>query len=75
INQIRYATLKGIMAAKKKEIARADSASLGIAGGGKIRIERIAFPKSDKTSEIIGGSPKEAAATLVQKMKKEMKIL
>ncbi|MBI4455920.1 MAG: electron transfer flavoprotein subunit beta/FixA family protein [Acidobacteria bacterium] len=75
INQVRYASLKGIMTAKKKELRRVDWISLGLSGGKKIQIERIGFPKSEKKFEIIGGSPEHAAAVLVEKMKKEMKIL
>ncbi len=75
INQVRYASLKGIMAAKKKEIRRAEWTSLGISEVRKIQIEKISIPKSEKKVEIISSPPKEAAAVLVEKMKKEMKIL
>jgi electron transfer flavoprotein beta subunit len=75
INQVRYASLKGIMAAKKKELRRVEWSSLRISGDGKIRIETISFPKSEKKVEIISKPPKEAAAVLVEKMRKEMKIL
>ena len=74
INQIRYASLKGIMAAKKKELRRTawDPAA---ACAGKIRMGKVGFPRSDKKSEILRGSPAEAAAALVERMKNEMKIL
>ncbi|MBI3940923.1 MAG: electron transfer flavoprotein subunit beta/FixA family protein [Acidobacteria bacterium] len=75
INQVRYPSLKGIMAARKKELRRVNWAATGVSGDRKIAIEKLVFPKSDKKSEIIGGTPRDAAATLVEKMKKEMKIL
>jgi electron transfer flavoprotein beta subunit len=75
INQIRYASLKGIMAAKKKELRRVEWSSLGMPATRKIQIDKITFPKSDKKVEIITSAPKEAAALLVEKMKKEMKVL
>ena len=75
INQIRYASLKGIMAAKKKEVRRVEWAATGVQGSPRFVIEKILLPVSDKKSEMIGGGPREAAGVLVEKMKKEMKIL
>ena len=75
INQVRYASLKGIMAAKKKELRRVEWNSLGISEDRKIRLEAISFPRSEKKLEIISKPPKEAAMALVEKMRKEMKIL
>ncbi|HEY2934884.1 MAG TPA: electron transfer flavoprotein subunit beta/FixA family protein [Acidobacteriota bacterium] len=75
INQIRYASLKGIMAAKKKELKRVDLASLNLPGDRRIRIDKITLPQSEKKSEILSGTPSEAAAQLVEKMKREMRVL
>lgn len=75
INQVRYASLKGIMAAKKKEVRRVDWAASGAGAERKIAIQTLNLPKSDKKSEMIPGAPREAAAALVEKMKREMKIL
>src|SRR5712691_9508248 len=58
INQLRYATLKGIMAAKKKEIRRTAPPSLPAgASTGKLRIVSLYVPEKGKKTQIIGGSP------------------
>jgi len=75
INQIRYASLKGIMAAKKKELKRVESSSLNLPKDRRILIEKIMVPQSEKKSEMLAGTPKEAAALLVEKMKREMRVL
>ena len=66
INQLRYATLKGIMAAKKKEIRKVAPAA---AGEPWQRIGRMYFPEKAKQTQMIAGTPAEAAKTLVAKLK------
>jgi electron transfer flavoprotein beta subunit len=75
INKVRYATLKGIMAAKKKEIATVARESLGMAHEPTQHIERIYVPVKTKKTEFITGTPKEAAAKLVEKLKHEARVL
>ncbi len=75
INKVRYATLKGIMAAKKKEIATVPRESLGVASEPTQRVERIYVPQKTKKTEMLGGTPKEAAAKLVEKLKFEARVL
>ena len=48
INKVRYATLKGIMAAKKKEIATIPRESLGVTHEPTQRIERIYVPQKPR---------------------------
>src|SRR5258705_13667896 len=45
ISQIRYATLKGIMAAKKKEIREVGPSPEIVGGGSHQRIEKIYLPQ------------------------------
>jgi len=75
INKVRYATLKGIMAAKKKEIATIARESLGVTHEPTQHIERIYVPTKSKKTEFITGTPKEAAAKLVEKLKHEARVL
>ena len=75
INQLRYATLKGIMAAKKKEVATIARESLGVAIEPTERIERIYVPVKTKKTEFITGTPKEAAAKLLEKLRHEARVL
>src|SRR4029077_8366126 len=59
INKVRYATLKGIMAAKKKEIATVTREALGIASEPTQRVEKIYVPTKTKKTEFLTGTPKE----------------
>jgi electron transfer flavoprotein beta subunit len=72
INQLRYATLKGIMAAKKKEIRKAPvppglQATQEIVG--------LAVPARTKQTQMIAGSPAEAARELVRRLREEARAL
>ncbi len=73
INTLRYATLKGIMAAKKKEIAKVAPA----AGAGSARQKIVALyaPQKAKQTVMIGGSPAEAAKELVKRLREEARVL
>jgi electron transfer flavoprotein beta subunit len=75
INKPRYATLKGIMAAKKKEIATVQRVSLGIPGTRTQQVERIYVPQKAKKTEFITGQPKEVAAKLIEKLRHEARAL
>src|SRR5215472_15811837 len=75
INKPRYATLKGIMAAKKKEITSVPRESLGVQSAPTQRVERIYVPQKTKKTEFITGSPKEIAAKLVEKLQHEARVL
>jgi len=72
INQLRYATLKGIMAAKKKEIRKvappADLAS-------RQRIVSLYVPEKKKHTEMIGGSATDAAKELVRRLRDEARVI
>lgn len=77
INTLRYATLKGIMAAKKKEIKKLDAAALGLDAATlapKQQIKRVYFPQKSKQTQMIEGTAAVAAATLVEKLKNEARV-
>ena len=71
INQLRYATLKGIMAAKKKEIKKVTPA----APAPSQRVTSLYFPEKGKKTQMIGGSPAEAAKDLVKRLREEARAL
>jgi electron transfer flavoprotein beta subunit len=81
INHPRYASLKGIMAAKKKEIAAVAPADLGLdpgqigAAGSRVEIVSVAFPASGSGAQMLEGDPKTATRTLVDKLQKEARVL
>src|SRR5580693_6751090 len=75
INKVRYATLKGIMAAKKKEIAAVSRESLGVSSELTQKLEKIYVPQKTKKTEFITGTAKEAAAKLVEKLKHDARVI
>ena len=75
INKVRYATLKGIMSAKKKEITTISRESLSVTHEPTQRIERTYVPTKTKKTEFLTGTPKEAAAKLLEKLKHEARVL
>jgi electron transfer flavoprotein beta subunit len=72
INQLRYATLKGIMAAKKKEITKVAAPS-GLAP--RHKVIALHTPQKSKQTVMIGGSPAEAAKELVKRLREEARVL
>ena len=72
INQLRYATLKGIMAAKKKEtrvmVAPSDSAP-------RQTIARLYVPEKTKKTRLISGTPSDAATELVRVLREEARVI
>ena len=72
INQLRYATLKGIMAAKKKEIRKVTPAALQSA---HVRVVKLDVPQKIKQTQMISGGSADAARELVQKLKDEARVL
>jgi electron transfer flavoprotein beta subunit len=72
ISQIRYASLKGIMAAKKKEIKEItpESAEFGSAQ----KIQKVYFPLKTKQTQMLGdGDAKKGAVELVEKLRTEVR--
>ena len=72
INQLRYATLKGIMAAKKKEIRKVAAPA---AQPATQRIGALYFPEKGKKTQMLSGSPAEAAKELVKRLREEARAL
>ena len=72
INQLRYATLKGIMAAKKKEIRKAAPPA---ALAAKQKIVSLYLPEKGKKTQMIGGSAGEAAKELVKRLREEARVI
>jgi len=72
INQVRYATLKGIMAAKKKEIRKVAAPS---ALAATQRIVGLYVPEKTKRTEIITGSPAEAAKELIRRLREDARVI
>ena len=74
ISQIRYASLKGIMAAKKKEIR--DVTPSDESFGSKQKIEKVYLPLKTKQTQMLGdGDAKRGAIELVEKLKTEIRVI
>lgn len=74
LNQVRYASLKGIMAAKKKPIDVKTAADLGVEGqvgaaAAKVKIEKIYQPPKGQGAQILEGNTDEVVSQLVGKIK------
>jgi len=76
ISQIRYASLKGIMAAKKKEIKEVTPAPEVISRPSHQRIEKIYFPEKTKQTQFLGdGNAKAGAVALAEKLHTEARVI
>ena len=75
ISQIRYATLKGIMAAKKKEIKEVSAPSEVVSKPSHQKIEKVYFPQKSKQTQFLGdGDAKAGAAALAEKLHTEARV-
>jgi electron transfer flavoprotein beta subunit len=81
INHPRYASLKGIMAAKKKEIAERSPGELGLdpgqvgAAGSRLEIVSVSLPAAGAGAQILEGDAKAAATALVERLRREARVL
>ena len=77
LNQIRYATIKGIMAAKRKEIKEIAISDLGVsdADASGIQMHKIYLPVKTKQTVVLEGDTADIVSKLVDKLKNEAKVL
>jgi electron transfer flavoprotein beta subunit len=74
ISQIRYASLKGIMAAKKKEVREVTPMITDFAS--RQAIEKLYMPLKTKQTQMLGnGDPKAGAVELVKKLREDVRVL
>jgi electron transfer flavoprotein beta subunit len=72
INQLRYATLKGIMGAKKKEIRKVAAPADATP---RQKILSLYVPEKSKKTQMIAGSPAEAAKELLRRLREEARVI
>lgn len=77
ISSIRYASLRGIMQAKKKEIRQILVQDLGLelSDYPRIEIQRLFAPESARKAELFEGDTDSAVEQLLERLKKEVKVL
>ncbi|MBN2384042.1 electron transfer flavoprotein subunit beta/FixA family protein [bacterium] len=82
LNEVRYASLKGIMAAKKKKLEELDLAALGLAptdvgqNAALLVIKELQMPPVRAAGKIVeGGSAQEKVANLIKMLHDEAKVI
>jgi electron transfer flavoprotein beta subunit len=75
IGKLRYATLMGIKKAKTKEVKRLTAADLGVDLKPTVTIAKVYAPQKSKQTQFLDGTPKEAAAKLVEKLKFDVRVI
>jgi electron transfer flavoprotein beta subunit len=79
--KLRYATLMGIKKAKTKEVRRVTVPELLSAepevkiGEPVVMLEKVMLPNKQRTTQMLGGTPAESAAALVEKLQFEVRAL
>jgi electron transfer flavoprotein beta subunit len=78
LNEPRYASLKGIMAAKKKPIETKDAAALGLSAetlAPKTRITAMELPAARGNVKMIEGDPEAQSKELLRLLHEEAKVI
>ncbi len=78
INKPRYASLKGILAAKNKPLKKMTAADLGLTSDDlapRQKILKVYVPPKKGQTEFLQGNPKDIATQLVDKLKNEGRVL
>lgn len=78
INDVRYASLKGIMQAGAKPQKKVSLEELGLSADDvapKVKIEKVGFPVRTSQAEMLEGDAKAVASQLVEKLINDAKVL
>jgi len=78
LNEPRYPSLPGIMKAKKKPLTQLAASDLGLSADDvapKTEQTSLFMPEARKAGQMISGSPAEQAASLVQLLRNEAKVV
>ena len=78
LNEPRYASLKGIMAAKKKPIEVLDAAGVGLdaaAVASKVKVTAMELPPPRPDVAMVEGEPDAQAAELIRLLAEEAKVI
>ncbi len=80
LNEPRYPSIKGVMAARRKEIQAKDAEALGLAGSltpekRKMRIASLALPPTRQAGKLLDGPVESQVKELVELLRQEAKVL
>jgi electron transfer flavoprotein beta subunit len=78
--KLRYATLMGIKKAKTKEVRTVSVADLvaadpALKAAPVVELEEVLLPSKQRTTQLLTGTPAEAAAKLVEKLRFEVRAI
>jgi electron transfer flavoprotein beta subunit len=79
--KLRYATLMGIKRAKTKEVRKVTVANIvdddaaAESGAPVAVLDHVMLPNKQRSTQMLGGSPAEAAAALVEKLQFEVRAI
>ncbi|MDZ7289381.1 MAG: electron transfer flavoprotein subunit beta/FixA family protein [candidate division KSB1 bacterium] len=72
---IRYATIKGIMEAKKKPVKELTVSELGVQMTEALKMHKLYVPVKTKQTQLFQGEAKTVAKQLAEKLKNEAKVI
>ncbi len=81
LNEPRYPSLKGIMAAKKKPLEVQNAAAIGLnaeevgVAGSRVLVNSLSLPPGRQAGKILQGDPQEAAKELARLLREEAKVI
>ena len=78
INKVRYATLKGIMGAKKKPVQEMTIDSLSVAADilkPRVQMVKLDLPPGRQSGRLIAGEPAEQVKELVKALREQAKVI
>ena len=81
LNEPRYASLPGIMKAKKKPLQEMNLSAIELgaddvgAAGSKVKIQKYSLPPEKEPGKIIPGEPEDAARELVKLLREQAKVI
>jgi len=81
LNEPRYASLPGIMKAKKKPIDAVDVAASGLSAddagekGSKLKAVKFSLPPEREAGKVLEGEPEEVSAQVVKLLREEAKVI
>lgn len=77
LNEPRYASLPGIMKAKKKPVDVKNAAAIGVSGASKAKVVKFVPPPARPPGKIIAadGTPEGKAAELAKLLREEAKVI
>ena len=75
LNKPRYASLKGIMGAKKKQLDVVERAQLNVTDSGLVKMEKMYLPQKSKETHYIDGDTDAIVDGIIKVLRDEIKAI